>query len=147
MPSHILSIVVYGLGTDPNHRSHWAFAIHLDGADYGVLLQVSLLDLQTLVYQFDLRKDILVRSRDSEGSFVVAQLPNEQVRKAAEVISNEAPPRDGVERCQDWVLRALISLEAEEIVPGGTAEAVSRLVGQPAAAVAQAVHPRWTCTS
>ncbi|KAF2214176.1 hypothetical protein CERZMDRAFT_38615 [Cercospora zeae-maydis SCOH1-5] len=147
MPNYALSIVVYGLGTDPNHRSHWAFAIHEIGAGVGALLHVSLLDLQRLIYQFDSRRDVVIRSRSSEGSFVVGLLRQEQVRQAIEIISGEPAPRDGVERCQDWVLRAVISLEAEEIVAPGTSNMISSLVGKPARVVAQAVGRRWTKTT
>jgi hypothetical protein len=49
------------------------------------------------------------------------------------------PARDGVERCQDWVLRTVISLEAEEIIPAGTSEQIGSLVGQSANRVAGVV--------
>ncbi|KAF2765510.1 hypothetical protein EJ03DRAFT_207092 [Teratosphaeria nubilosa] len=146
MSEFVLSIVVKGPGTEPKHRSHWALAIHRRNDQRGVLLHVSLIDLSRLIYQFDMRRDVLLRSRSSEGSFIVAALAHSNVRRAAELISEEPTPRDGVERCQDWVLRAVISLEAEEIVPPGTSDWVSGLVGQSADSVAQAVSARWSST-
>lgn len=109
-------------------------------------MHVTLLDLEKLIYQFDSRKDVEFRSPGSEGSFVVGYLTREHMRQAVEIISKEPAPRDGVEKCQDWILRAVISLEAEEIVPPGTSDLISKLVGQPAVVVAQAVGERWTMT-
>lgn len=146
MPHYALSIIVYGPGTDRNHRSHWAFAIHDSKLRRGCLLHVSVIDLQRLIYQFDIRRDVEIGSISSEGTFVVSYIEQEHIRQAVEIISTEPAPRDGVERCQDWILRAVISLEAEEIVPPGTADFISRLVGQPAAVVARAVGERWTMT-
>ncbi|KAF2171472.1 hypothetical protein M409DRAFT_18589 [Zasmidium cellare ATCC 36951] len=146
MSEFILSIVVYGPGTDPNHRSHWTLAIHRRNDEYGVLLHVNVIDLSRLIYQFDIRRDVLLHSRSSEGSFVVAQLGQNTIRRVIALISEEPAPRDGVERCQDWVLRAMISLEAEEIVPAGTSEWVSRLIGHSAEEVARAVSTRWSST-
>lgn len=143
MSRYTLSIVVYGPGEDSRHRSHWAFAIHAQDGNSGHILHVSLLNLERLIYQFEIRKDVTIRSRSSEGSFPVARLTQEQVRQASKIISEEPAPRDGTERCQDWVLRAVISLEAEELVPAGTSERLERLVGQPASIVAQAVGDRW----
>ena len=146
MASYVLSIVVYGPGTDANHRSHWAFAIHQSTAESGVLLHVQLIDLNKLIYQYDERKGVDIRSKSSEGSFAVASLTQEQVGQAVKIIREESAPRDGVERCQDWVLRTIIALEAEEIVPSGTSAWIDTLVGQAAAAVAQAVGERWVRT-
>jgi hypothetical protein len=138
-----LSIVVYGPGEDPQHRSHWAFAIHKPDAIIGHVLHVSLLNLERLIYQFEIRKGVMVRSISSEGSFSVARLTPGQAGQASNIISEEPAPRDGVERCQDWVLRAVISLEAEEIVPAGTSERIGNLVGQSANNVAGVVGDKW----
>lgn len=146
MPDYALSIIVHGPGTDRNHRSHWAFGIHDPHSTRGCLLHVTVIDLQRLIYQFETRRDVVIRSKSSEGTFVVSHIRQEHIRQAIEIISTEPAPRDGVERCQDWILRAVISLEAEEIVPPGTADFISRLVGQPAAMVARAVGERWTVT-
>lgn len=144
MPCHRLSIAVDGPGTDANHRSHWIFAIHHDNADVGTVMQVQVIDLSKLIYQFDERSGVHIRSRGSEGSFMVASFTQEQARQAAKLIRDEPPPRDGVERCQDWVLRAIISLEAEEVVPPGTSTGIEMLIGKAATAVAEQVGDRWT---
>lgn len=94
---YVLSIVIYGPGTDPNHRSHWAFAIHRKTAESGVLLHVQLIDLSKLIYQYDERRGVDVRSRSSEGSFAVAPLTNEQVQQAVKIIREEQAPNDGGE--------------------------------------------------
>ena len=103
MSDYILSIVVYGPGTDTNHRSHWAFAIHRTSAESGVLLHVQLIDLARLIYQYDERSGVAIRSRSSEGSFAVAYLTKDQVGQAVKIIREEQAPKDGVEKCQDWV--------------------------------------------
>lgn len=146
MSQYVLSIIVDGPGTDPKHRSHWALAIHRRDERSGILLQVNVIELSRLIYQFDIRQDVLLRSRNSEGSFLVAPLAQSSTKKAVEIISEEPAPRDGVERCQDWVLRAMISLEAEEIVPAGTSHWISDLIGQSAENVARMVSARWTST-
>lgn len=147
MASYSLSIVVDGPGTDPNHRLHWTFAIHHDNADNGIVMQVQVIDLSRLIYQFDERRDMEIRSRGSEGSFTVASLTQEQVRQAAKIVREEPAPRDGVERCQDWVLRAIISMEAEEVMPPGTSAEIETLIGIPATTVAEQVGDRWIRTA
>jgi len=146
MTSYVLSIVVYGPGTDTNHRSHWAFAIHQETAKSGILLHVQVIDLNKLIYQYDERNGVDIRSKSSEGSFTVTSLTKEHLQQAVKVIREEPAPRDGVERCQDWILRAIISLEAEEIVPSGTSAWIETLVGQAATAVEHAVGSRWVRT-
>jgi hypothetical protein len=147
MSSHSLSIVVGGPGIDANHRSHWIFAIHNDNTDVGTVMQVHVIDLSRLIYQFDEWRGVDIRSRGSEGSFKVASFTQEQAQQAAKIIRDEPPPRDGVERCQDWVLRAIISLEAEEVVPPGTSADIEMLVGKAATAVAEQVGDRWIKTA
>ena len=147
MSSHSLSIVVDGPGIDADHRSHWAFAIHHDNTEYGTVMQVQVIDLSRLIYQFDERKGVEIRSKGSEGSFTVASLTQEQARQAAKIIREEPAPRDGVERCQDWVLRTIISLEAEEVVPPGTSADLERLIGKTATTVAEQVGVRWIKTA
>jgi len=147
MASHSLPIVVDGPGTDANHRSHWAFAIHHNAADDGTLMQVQVIDLTKLIYQFDERTGVDIRSKGSEGSFIVASLTQEQARRAVKIIREEPAPKDGVERCQDSVLRTIISLEAEELVCPDTSLEIEVLVGKPANAVAQLVTDRWIDTA
>ncbi|KAM0721993.1 hypothetical protein Q7P37_002919 [Cladosporium fusiforme] len=147
MASHILSIVVQGPGTNSDHRSHWSFIIHQPTADCGILLDVQIIDLNKLIYQHDERSGVDIRSKGSEGSFAVATLAQEQKRQALKVIREEPAPKDGVEKCQDWTLRAIISLEAEELVPSGTSAWIETLVGQPATDVARAVGDKWVGTA
>lgn len=143
MTLHDLSIVIFGPGIDARNRSHWAFAIHERGSNIGTILQVLVIDLNRLIYQFDERSGVDVRSESSEGSFSVAALEKEQIRQAIKIIREEPAPRDSVERCQDWVLRTTISLEAEEIVPPGTSSWIQSLIGQASATVAQITASRW----
>ena len=144
MSDYTLAIVVDGPGTDPNHRSHWAFVTQKVGAQVGLLQQVLVIDLPRLIYQYDERKDVDVHSKGCEGSFEVASLSRQEAEKAAEVLRKESAPADGIERCQDWVLRAVISLEADELVEPGTSAEIAGLVGLPAAAVVRALGRRWT---
>ena len=147
MASYSLSIIVDGPGTDANHRSHWTFAIHHNAAETGIIMQVQVIDLDKLIYQFDERRGVDIRSKGSEGSFSVASLTNEQMQQAVRIIREEPAPRDGVERCQDWVLRTVISLEAEEVVPPGASAEIETLIGRTATAVAQQVGERWIDTA
>ena len=147
MASYSLSIVVDGPGTDANHRSHWTFAIHHNAAETGTIMQVQVIDLSKLIYQFDERSGVDIRSKGSEGSFTVASLTHEQMRQAVKIIREEPAPRDGVERCQDWALRTVISLEAEEVVPPGASAEIETLIGKTAAAVAQQLGGRWVDTA
>ena len=147
MASYSLSIIVDGPGTDANHRSHWTFAIHHNAAETGIIMQVQVIDLDKLIYQFDERRGVDIRSKGSEGSFSVASLTNEQMQQAVRIIREEPAPRDGVERCQDWVLRTVITLEAEEVVPPGASAEIETLIGRTATAVAQQVGERWIDTA
>ncbi|KAF2661331.1 hypothetical protein K491DRAFT_449648 [Lophiostoma macrostomum CBS 122681] len=144
--SYYLSVIVDGPGDDPNHRSHWAFALHAPGSSVGNLLQVNLLDLNRLVYSFDKRKDVKVQSESSEGYFSIATLSLEQYQRADQIISQEPAPNNGRDRCQDWVQNCIIALEVEEMVPSGTSEWLGGLVGQPAATVASKTGSRWVRT-
>ena len=47
------------------------------------------------------------------------------------------------DRCQDWILSCIISLEVEEIVPEGTAQWIGSLIGLPSAELAERVDKRW----
>ena len=68
MATHVLSIVVSGPGTDPNHRSHWAFAIHETNSEFGHILDVNVIDLQRLIYQFGIERNVRIRELiSSEG--------------------------------------------------------------------------------
>lgn len=144
--SYNLSVVVYGPGDDPNHRSHWTFALHAPNSSIGNLLHVTVLDLDKLIYGFDKRKGVEVQSKSSEGYFTIASLSPEQYRRADEIISQEPAPNNGKDRCQDWVQNCIIALEVEEIVPPGTSEWLGVLVGQPAATVASKTGARWVGT-
>ncbi|KAF2248946.1 hypothetical protein BU26DRAFT_519123 [Trematosphaeria pertusa] len=144
--SYNLSVIVYGPGDDPNHRSHWAFAFHAPGSSVGNILHVTLLDLNKLVYAFEKRKGVEVQSKSSEGYFTIATLSLEQYQRADRIISQEPAPNNGKDRCQDWVQNCIIALEVEEIVPPGTSEWLGGLVAQPAATVASKTGSRWVRT-
>lgn len=110
-------------------------------------MQVQVIDLSKLIYQFDERTGVDIRSKGSEGSFAVASLTHEQMQQAVRIIREEPAPRDGVERCQDWVLRTIISLEAEELLAPGASAEIESLIGKPATTVAQQVSERWIATA
>jgi hypothetical protein len=143
MSTLCLSIAVYGPGTDANNRSHWAFAIHKPGSDRGNLLQVLVISLRGLIYQLDARQDVTFLGEDSEGAFALATLTAEQAREAARIIAQEPAPRDGVDRCQDWTLSAVIALEEAGLVADGASDLVARLIGNSAAQLAAAVGTKW----
>jgi hypothetical protein len=144
MASHTLSIVVDGEGDDPNNRCHWSIVFHSAGAERGNLFQVSLIDRDRLWYQFDRRDDVAILSPSSEGYFEVGNVSASQYAQASSIIGKEPPPRNGRDRCQDWTVNCIIALEAEELIPAGTSELVSGLVGKSATKLAEALRGRWT---
>jgi hypothetical protein len=128
-----LSLLVTGPGLSPEHRSHWSLALHYPDQNIGRVYQVSLISLSHLLYIFDVRDGVGIRPPGSEGSFELASgLDWEAARSVEEVIRGEKAPSDGVERCQDWVLRVVIGLEVEGLVSEGTAELVGGCVGRSA---------------
>lgn len=146
MSTLALSIVVYGPGTDANNRSHWAIALHRSHLQTGTILQVWPIDLSRLIYQLEIRSNTALDSQGPEAFFTVTNIAPEDTKRVLKTISQEPAPSDGVERCQDWVLRAIIALEAEEVVPPGTSSWVSGLIRRAAEELAQAVGSRWTRT-
>lgn len=55
----------------------------------------------------------------NEGRFQIATIPANRYAQASRVISNEPPPRNGKDRCQDWTLNCILGLEADELIPDG----------------------------
>ncbi|KAF1840389.1 uncharacterized protein K460DRAFT_381198 [Cucurbitaria berberidis CBS 394.84] len=102
-----------------------SIVFHGAGADRGNLLQVSLLDRDRLWYQFDRRDGVTILSPNSEGYFQVATIPASQYARAHSIISEEPPPRNGRDRCQDWTMN------------------FDGLVGKSATELAQALGGRW----
>lgn len=143
MSTFQISIVVYGEGTDPHNRSHWSIIFHEPDAERGDVLQVFPVDQHRLWYQFDRRDDTVILDSTAEGYFQVATIFALQRAQAMEIVSKEPAPRNGRDRCQDWVLSCVIAMEAEDLVPGGTSQLVSDLVGRPAVEVATALGSRW----
>lgn len=146
MAQYNLSVVVSGPGDNPTYRSHWAFALHPPNSEIGNLLQVLPLDVDNLIYGFDKRKGVVFQSKCSEGFFTIATLSPKQYQDTDKIISQEPAPRNGKDRCQDWVAECILALEVEEMVPAGTSEWLSELVGQPASVVASKTGARWVCT-
>ncbi|KAK7532517.1 hypothetical protein IWX49DRAFT_327951 [Phyllosticta citricarpa] len=139
-----LSIVVYGSGEDPNHRSHWAFALHKPGSNTGNILHVNLLDSSKFLHHFEIYRDVGLKSESSEGYFKIAELTPEQSPRAAAIISDEQAPNNGKDKCQEWIVNCIISLEAEEVVPPGTSEWIGDLVGLSAGDLKGRVGENWT---
>jgi hypothetical protein len=142
-----LSIEVFGLGEDPNHRCHWGFMIHQAPQAFGDLLHVRVIDLDRLWYQFEYRSGAQLGTMQAVGKCKITNLTPQQRQKAIEVIKAEKAPTDGKRRCQDWVFDTLLSLEAEELVPSGTSALWQRMVGKPASEVQLAVGAAWTSFS
>ena len=67
MSTLALSIVVYGPGTDANHRSHWAIALHRSHLQTGTILHVWPIDLSRLIYQLEIRNNTALDSQSPEG--------------------------------------------------------------------------------
>ena len=144
MSNWVVSIVVYRDVANPNALSHWALAVHLDGKDTGTLIHAAPIPENRSRWIVDSRSSTTIRSAAAEDSFVIARLAPNHAWEVLQTIRDEPPPTDGVENCQAWVLRAVISLEAEEYVRPGTPTAIEGLVGQTADTVARAAGARWT---
>lgn len=138
-----ISVIVYGLGTDPEYRSHWAFMIHRVGYDFGDLLHVTLLDLETLRFIFEHRSGTKLKSRQAIGRCRLAKLTAAQRLLAIRIMMGEKPPNDGMKRCQEWILEVLISLEVEELVPPGMSSRWEKNIGKPAKQVSLAMADVW----
>jgi len=143
MSTHALSLVVCGKGDDPSNPSHWSFNFHPIFSQTGTQLQVLIIDPDHLWYQFDKRDGAPILAPESEGHFQIATFTPTQYARASDIICNEPAPRNGRDRCQDWIVNCLIGLEAEEVVPAGTAERIGDLVGKTASMVAHAVGEDW----
>jgi hypothetical protein len=144
MTTKSLSLLVTGPGLSPQHRSHWSLALHFPDQTIGRVYQVSLVSLSHLLYIFDVRDGVDIRPVGSEGSFELASgLDWEAARRVEQVVRGEEAPRDGVERCQDWVLRVVVGLEVEGLVESGTAEMVGGCVGRSAREVRERVGGKW----
>lgn len=143
MSDYLLSIMVYGRGDDPTHRSHWAFALHRPGKQLCTLLHVNLIDPTGLIYQYEERSGQPLESRSAEGFFLISNVKADKYRQVVRIISAEPAPRNGKDRCQDWVLDCVIALETEELVPDGTAELIESLIGKNVTAVTARLGGRW----
>lgn len=97
------------------------------------------MDQDRLWYQFDARADEEIKNSLCDGYFTIAELTVSQYQEAYRLISAEAPPRNGTDRCQEWCVNCMISLETEEIIPSGKSEFVEGLVGLSAKGVAERV--------
>ncbi|KAK6338963.1 hypothetical protein TWF696_009761 [Orbilia brochopaga] len=146
MKDYELLIIVFGLGIDPEERSHWSFGLRRLGDEYGDMYQVLLVDRDKMWYHLDRRSGVKLQTKISEGILQVAILSGTQKRRAEEIISKEKPPKDGMNKCQDWILDCITGLEAEELVESGTAHFIASLIGLPAATVASIAGSKWTKT-
>ncbi|KAF2792385.1 hypothetical protein K505DRAFT_326193 [Melanomma pulvis-pyrius CBS 109.77] len=145
MATHILYIVLEGDGLTPENRSHWSFAFHRPDSHIANVLQVLLLDDLRLLYHFDRRDGVPFPVPGAQGAVRLAELSASEYSRAQHLISKEPPPRDGKERCQDWVLNCVVGLEVEGILEGGSAELVGGLVGLSAQAVKAEIVAKKAC--
>lgn len=98
MTHYELTIGVYGRGEDPNHRSHWVFVLSAPSSQFGNILNVQLLDLDRLIYQFERRDREPLQSQGWEGRFMVANIPASKYREDEAIITREPAPRNGTVR-------------------------------------------------
>ncbi|KAI9368800.1 hypothetical protein BJX61DRAFT_197232 [Aspergillus egyptiacus] len=139
-----LLVQICGAGLTSHSRSHWSFVIREPGAPVGDLLHVKVIDFRRLWYQFDAREGVEIATMQAEGMAKVVQMTAEQRQQIVAMIRAEPAPRDGKRRCQEWVVDTLISLEVEELVPEGTSELWSDLIGKRAEEVGKATGADWT---
>ena len=140
---YTLSIVVHGLGTDPNNRSHWQLALHKPPSPLATVLQVLLLDLASLTYSFDARTGEVLLPESAEGRVEIGTLDMAAYVAVKRVVEGVKVPNNGRDRCQDWVLDCIVALEVEGLVDEGTSEWIGGLVGRSAAEVKKEAGERW----
>ncbi|KAL4964896.1 uncharacterized protein BDV14DRAFT_64017 [Aspergillus stella-maris] len=137
-----LSISIHGPGTV--ERAHWGFVIHQPPNIIGDLLHVLEIDRSTNWFEFETRDAHDITSQDAWSLAKIANINQSQRSAVAAVLENEAPPRGGTKRCQDWVVDALISLEVDELVKGGTSQDWARRIGMATSEIKRQVGVDWT---
>ena len=95
MPSHTLSIAIEGTGEDPNHRSHWSFLLSCPGSSFGTLLQVQVISLEGLIYQFESRTGHPFETPNLEGRVILGDIEATKYNQVVKIISGEPAPRNG----------------------------------------------------
>ncbi|KAF2638186.1 hypothetical protein P280DRAFT_551345 [Massarina eburnea CBS 473.64] len=144
MSKYELYIVLEGLGHSEHHRSHWSFAFHYPGTLLANVHQVLLLNDTRRFYHYDRRDGVPHPTPGSEGKVLLARLTVNQCTSAQEIISRELPPRNGKDRCQDWILNCVIALEVAELIEPGASEFLGGCVGLDAATVLARFDAQWT---
>ncbi|KAF2273263.1 uncharacterized protein EI97DRAFT_346634, partial [Westerdykella ornata] len=148
--TYTLAILITGRGDAPPHRSHWSFTLfpslppspptlHL-----ATLLEVTPLSLTPLIYTFSKRTGADILPLVSEGYVVLTCcLTREEAKKAEGVIEKEKAPRNGTDRCQEWVVDCVVGLEVEGLVADGVSALVGSCVGKTSEEVERDVGWRW----
>jgi hypothetical protein len=95
---HELYLTVYGRGLDPNNRSYWAFMICRRDNNFGDRHHVTLMNLQGLLYMYEVREGSLLESQQCEGRSLLAVWDAEQRQQGIQAMQDEPPPRDGRRR-------------------------------------------------
>ncbi|KAF1955274.1 hypothetical protein CC80DRAFT_493198 [Byssothecium circinans] len=143
MSTYSLYIILEGTGESQTHRSHWSFTFLHPNSPLANIHQVLLLDDTRLIYHYDRRDGVPYPIPGSEGELLLARLTASQAFLAQDVISREPPPRNGVDRCQDWVLNCVIALEVAELVEPGASEVLGACVGLDAGSVRKRFGGEW----
>lgn len=94
MPDYELAIQVEGDGLDPNHRCHWSFILRKPGSNIGSVLQVQVISLQGLVYQFEEKLGQPLDNPNCEGRVFLSQVEAKDYQRVKQIISGEPAPRN-----------------------------------------------------
>ncbi|KAF2677045.1 hypothetical protein K458DRAFT_436843 [Lentithecium fluviatile CBS 122367] len=143
MSKYTLYITLEGPGDLPHHRSHWSFAFLRPNSPFACIYQVLLLDGMHLIHHLDRRDGVPFPIVGSEGAVKLAELDDTKYVEAQKIIAEEAPSRNGHDRCQDWTLNCVIALEVAEVLEPGCAEFVGACVGLSAREVKERAGERW----
>ncbi len=92
---YTLTLLISGPGLSPEHRSHWSFLLYAPSSHVGTILEVQLISLQGLIYQFEEKTGIPLNDAMAEGRVWLADVAPERVGKVRAVVRREAAPGDG----------------------------------------------------
>lgn len=95
------------------------------------------------VHIFENRSGHGLESQNAWGLCKISSLDNAQRSKVISTLSSEKPPSGGAKDCQDWVIDALVALEVEDLVPGGTAQNWSSRTSKQTNAIKNEVGVNW----
>ncbi len=96
---YTLTLLISGPGLSPEHRSHWSFLLYAPSSHVGTILEVQLISLEGLIYQFEEKTEIPLDDPMAEGRVWLADVAPERVGKVNDMVGREGAPGDGKVSC------------------------------------------------